>query len=157
MFEVIDLLVNIAKYLSIKEIIKLECTNKYFRDIVINVLLLNREIRLDGIKDINKIKQIVQKYNINDIKLSYIDGDIISFFKYMRILDLFYCDYVTDNIIIHPNFKFLKTLNLSYCKKITDEGVKCLANLHTLYLSDCYNITDDGVKYLRNQGVIYSL
>jgi hypothetical protein len=49
-------------------------------------------------------------------------------------------------------FTNCRIINLGYCNKITDNGLKHLVGVHTIELWNCSQITDNGRKYLKNIG-----
>ena len=76
----------------------------------------------------------------------------LSPFKYLKSLNLSYCEGITDEGLKHlSSFKYLKSLNLRGCRKVTDEGLRHLSsliNLEFVSLENCPKITDEGLIHL---------
>src|SRR5580700_9703339 len=110
----IYIIYDILKYVPIKQLIKMEQTNKNF----INIIRNGNWPHLVKIKSNAILIDIINKYKFINFNLSNSN--------------------VTDKSV-----KMLgncHTLNLAWCKQITDESVKMLGKCHTLYLSGCEQI-----------------
>ena len=116
---------EICKYMSLRELIKLEQLSKYHRD-------------------------IIRSYPWDHLMVRLRDNTlyVLKMYKFMK-LDL-YNTKVTDESV--KELKNCHTLNLGDTE-VTDESVKELKNCHTLNLSFT-NVTDECKIYLRNEGVL---
>lgn len=127
----IDIWIEIFKFVKTKDLIKLERVNKFFSDIIINCVLINREFDLECIYRKDLIKFIIKKYKVRRVRLSKSANDeIISLLSNSHSIKIEDSGILTDCI-----------------DTINDGSSKYLSKTKVLHLRDC-NISDAFFKNL---------
>ena len=120
-----DCLVEILKYNTIKELIKISLLETYL------IEFFKRNIK--------RFKIICSFSKITDTGLQYLTG--------VHTINLSDCHQITDTGLQY--LTGVNTINISYCNKITDTGLQYLKGVHIIFLNGCNKITDTGLKYLK--------
>ena len=146
-----EILKEILKELSVKELIKFEIVNTIFKEFI---RVNNWDHLIVTLENLDNIRHVIKTYKFKKYNFSYSDiGDAdVCLLKDCDYLILAHCTRITDKSV-----KLLGNchkLSLSGCQ-ITDASVALLGNVHTLYLSECTQITDASVSLLGNCHALY--